>query len=213
LKESFLPEHIALAKIHEQLARSWPSLPDHGVRRVSPHRLKSGALPDHILRLGDVGRTLTIRPPHGGKKSKVSRLRIYREPLQADEVLLSTLVTEPRVAFVESEPLVPIHVSDHWLRLRFPDVPGAWALVLETEPVRRQLELMAVGITRQFAPPKTIFERLRLPKLPPEREQWDAKVRELMGSQGELDRRGAELVRRAKELVAGATRGPRLVAG
>jgi hypothetical protein len=110
---------------------------------------------------------------------KAQANRVFSEPLHADDVILSTLGSNPRVAFMVSKPQVPVHAVDHWERLRFRAHAAAFALILQTGAVTRQLRSFASGSVQQFVRPEDI-QRLFLPVLPDETlSQWDRSFRSL----------------------------------
>lgn len=76
--------------------------------------------------------------------------RVYQMPLQPHQVLVSLLVSSPKVAYAGKIPAPDIHLTDHWERLVFRETPGAWAIVLNSALVRIQLRLLAQGSARQF---------------------------------------------------------------
>jgi hypothetical protein len=96
-----------------------------------------------------------------------------------------------------------IFPTDHWVRLRFNETPGAWALTMQTEPVARQLRSMTTGLTQQFATASAV-EQLVLPPIPlPIRMSWDGRLRRCQRQRDELDAIWQELVDRVYKLLRG----------
>ena len=117
----------------------------------------------------------------------VSNRRAFADPLSENEVLLSTLVTNPRVAFAGAKPATAVYPTDHWYRLRFRETPGAWAVVLDTPAIHEQLERLAIGTVQQFAQPSTV-RKLVLPNVPLEtRIKWDGFLRHWQQRRHALD--------------------------
>jgi hypothetical protein len=200
--DSLIPRHVALSHVQYGLknARGWLPLPDLlGPRQPGRKRL-TRAVPNWLyLRLGDVSSDLAVTlpaptdaPPQPG--------RVYAEPLTADEVLVSLLGTSPRVAFAGADPPPSLFVVDHWERLCFRETPGAWALALDTNAIRRQRMLMAMGTAQQFAYPESI-RTLVLPPLSLElRLRWDRTLRRLITRRKALEGEWQALWARSVEL-------------
>jgi hypothetical protein len=127
------------------------------------------------LRLGDVDDGMLIHPPPPGA-SDPAAARVFEEPLRQGEVLVSTLVSKPRLGYVSAAPPGDVRVTDHWQRFRFRETPGAWALVLRTAAVSDQLRRLARGAVQQFAHPGDLL-RLLVP-VPPLRlrEEWQVEL-------------------------------------
>lgn len=151
------------------------------------------------LRLSDIGSDLRV--PHFVSRGQSGNRNVFAEPLVAGEVLHSLLATNPRTLFVAENPDLPIYPTDHWVRLRFNETPGAWALTMQTEPVARQLRSLTTGLTQQFATPAAV-EQLVLPPIPlPVRISWDTKLRRWQRNRNELDVTWHELVDRVYNLL------------
>jgi hypothetical protein len=84
-------------------------------------------------------------PTGAARHGATSNRRVFAQLLSENDVLLSTLVTSPRVTFAGTNPGTAVYPTDHWYRLRFRETPGAWALVLATPAIRAQLERLAIG--------------------------------------------------------------------
>jgi len=204
--DSLIPRHVTLSRLQYILrsARGWLPLEELlGPRQPGRKRLTVAEPDRHYLRLGDVGSDLAVTlpkptdaPPQPG--------RVYAEPLTADEVLVSLLGTSPRVAFAGADPPPGMFVIDHWERLCFRETPGAWALALDTSPVRRQRRLMAMGTAQQFAHPESV-RTLVLPPLPLElRLKWDRALRRLIARRNQLEKEWQVLWGRSLELYRAA---------
>jgi hypothetical protein len=181
LDASWLPGHVASASRSSALRRDsdWRPLSSF-LLPASPSRTRISKMdgPIPILRLGDVGEIPLVPTPL--KPSVTAQAnRVFSEPLQAEDVILSTLASNPRVAFMVSKSQVPVHAVDHWERLRFRAHAAAFALILQTGAVTRQLRSFASGSVQQFVRPEDI-QRLFLPVLPDETlSQWDRSFRSL----------------------------------
>ena len=90
---------------------------------------------------------------------------------------------------------------DHWVRLRFRETPGAWALVLDSPPIHAQLQQLGIGTARQFVTPAMILN-LVLPDIPREmRLEWDAFLRSWQRERRDLDRQWLDLQRDCYRLL------------
>jgi hypothetical protein len=204
--DSLVPRHATLSRLQYLLrsARGWAPLEELlGPHQPGRKRLTRAEPDGHYLRLGDVGSDLAVTlpaptgaPPQPG--------RVYAQTLSSDEVLVSLLGTSPRVAFAGGDPAPGLFVIDHWERLCFRETPGAWALVLDTGPVRRQRSLMAMGTAQQFAHPESIHS-LVLPRLSLDlRLKWDRTLRRLIARRKYLEGQWQALWGRSLELYHAA---------
>lgn len=170
--DSWLPSAVALrsdqSALAEELAwvpiRSLASADDRGRLSIAPEGARA-------LRLSDVADDLFVGPP--GEKPEPTELtagRTLGKPLIAGEVLLSTLGTSFRVAYVDDGVAPNTFPTDGWVRLRFRETPAAWALLLSTHQVRWQTARLAVGSVQQFVPPEALLS-IHVPT--PERETRD----------------------------------------
>lgn len=164
VEDSWVPEHVELSHVQFALEREAGWVPLSSLVTFGRHdraRLDEAESSARYLRLKDVGWDLMVGEPE--PETEAQRMsRVFKEPLSVGDVLLSTLVTSPRAAYVDEEPHSAIYVTDHWERLRFRETPGAWALVLSTRVVHEQLERSAMGAVQQFTNAQSI-NRLRLP--------------------------------------------------
>jgi hypothetical protein len=187
--DSLIPRHVTLSHLQYQLrsARGWLSLEELlGPRQPGRKRLTRAEPNWRYLRLSDVGSDLAVTLPEQSDATPQPG-RVYAEPLTADEVLVSLLGTSPRVAFAGADPPPGLFVIDHWERLCFRETPGAWALALDTSPVRRQRGLMAMGTAQQFAHSESVHN-LVLPPLPLDlRLKWDRTLRRLVARRKQLE--------------------------
>jgi hypothetical protein len=193
--DSLIPRHVTLAYLQHGLRdrQGWVRL-DELLAPGQPRRKRMTQVAPlgRYLRLGDVGPDLMITPPaEGGTLPQPGR--VYAEPLSPDEVLLSMLVTSPRVAFAGPEPAAGIHVIDHWERFRFRETPGAWALVLNTAAVRRQMPLLAMGSAQQFTHPESVRGLVLPPVSLDLRLKWDKVLRRCQARHHDLEARWRDL--------------------
>jgi hypothetical protein len=177
IEDSLLPIHAENAYLRYHLDRDlkWIPLSKISVAATaSPDRLGDGEQPSRRhLKLKDVGDDLFLPDLEKEPVQKASRL--FAQPLEKGEVLISKLVTSPSIVFVDQQPEAKIYVTDNWHRLRFDETPGAWALILNTSAIREQLAGMGMGSIQQFTYVSQI-EQLRVPDVAIDlRQQW-AKV-------------------------------------
>jgi hypothetical protein len=150
------------------------------------NRLKDGhASRLHVLTLRDVA---DIYIPLVELSSPETRLgRFFSEPVSPGEVLISSLVTNPKIAYADPNIHDKIHPIDHWLRLRFRETPGAWALVLSSPAVSSQLGKLATGSAQQFTKLGSLME-LYVPNIDSIlRFRWQNRLDELLADRRRLD--------------------------
>ncbi len=186
---SWLPLHVASEYRAAVLRadRDWQPLhacllPD------APSRNRFSSVDESIpvLRLSDVAVVPLISAALAASVP-VQATRIFRDPVQPEEVLLSTLGSSPRVAFAQFNPQPPVYAVDLWERLRFRTHAAAFVLILQTGAVTRQLRSLASGSVQQFIRSEDIH-RLFLPVLPEETlAQWDRGFRSLGKSWQQAD--------------------------
>lgn len=175
--ESWHPIHVNVSQRQASLRKEnyWTSIrslstaPDPALQRRMRDLPPSG----RFLKLSDGNADLTYSVPEPTAANDVKwSFRNYESPMQAMEVLVSQLVSNPRTVFCHQTPEEDIYLADHWLRLYFRETPGAWALILNSQGIAKELRDIAMGSAMQF----TTVERLRsfcLPNLTYElREKW-----------------------------------------
>lgn len=202
IEDSLVPRHVAVNgyQRHLKCDASWISIRSLTTKSLGGSRITDSDEGVCTLMLSDVDEDLTVTRSRMRSDVSASR-RVYAESLQADEVLLSALVSRPRVVFVGQKPSRPIHPTDHWHRLRFYETPGAWAAVLNDATIHEQLGRLAIGTVQQFAPPWTI-SKLVLPGIPLEtRRKWDAFLRRWQQNRVDLQREWVRLMSDAYELL------------
>ena len=152
------------------------------------------------LRLSDVGEDLLVPSVEQAPSSEPTPTRMLAKPLVPGEVLVSTLGSSFRAAYVDEDAPTHTHPVDGWVRLRFRETPAAWALLLSTVPVRSQAARLTVGSVQQFVPPDTL-RLLRLPTPPREvRDRWQRAVERHHAQRRALDRRWAALLNEISSL-------------
>lgn len=170
--DSWLPNSISLAHDQSRLADELEWRPLRVLAHAAPRRrLPSVPGGARALRLSDVADDLFVAESSAqDDPSEINRTRTLDKPLIPGEVLLSTLGTSFRTAYVDEG--VPRHtyVSDGWVRLRFRETPAAWALLLSTPAAREQTRRLAIGSVQQFVPPEALLN-VHVPT--PDRETRD----------------------------------------
>lgn len=201
--DSWVPGHVAVNGYQRHLQRDAGWKP---IRRLlsenhsGGNRVTEAMRQIRTLQLSDVGDDLTVHRPELRSWDTSSR-RVFAEPVQENEVLLSALVTRPRVAFAAAKPKPEVFPTDHWHRLRFQETPGAWALVLSDPAIHQQLSRLAIGSLQQFAPPWTI-RKLVLPDIPLKtRIQWDTFLRRWQQRRLELEDQWRRLLTEAYQML------------
>lgn len=203
IDDSLLPGQVAVNGYQRALRTeaAWVPLRHLVRQRHAPaERLAAVSTPMRTLQLADVSDNFTF--PSGAARHGATRnRRVFAQPLSENDVLLSTLVTSPRVTFVGTQPATAVYPTDHWYRLRFRETPGAWALVLATPAIRAQLERLAIGTVQQFAQPSTM-RRLVLPNIPLDtRIKWDGFLRRWQQRRRALDDAWLALQRQCHRLL------------
>ena len=177
IEDSLLPKHVANAFLRHQLKQKlgWQKIESLIVQDQESQKrlnLKKNELP--YLRLSDVNQDLMVWEIASLPVTQANR--IYQKPLAKGEVLLSTFAANPTDVFVDTSFEQTVYISDHWVRLRFQETPAAWALILNTTPIKKQLEGFVMGVVQQFIPAESI-SKILVPIIPFEiRRKWGQVV-------------------------------------
>ncbi|MBK9386459.1 MAG: hypothetical protein IPN34_16730 [Planctomycetes bacterium] len=174
--ESWLPTATALRAEQNSLAEDlgWAAIAelaswDDRSRLTQAH---DGA---RVLRLRDVSEDLFVAPGDDAGEAAIPS-RALAKPLVPGEVLISTLGSSFRTAYVDDAVPRNTFPADAWVRARFRETPAAWALLLSTDALRSQAARLAVGTVQQFVPPEAL-RSLRVPVPPREvRDRWQRAV-------------------------------------
>jgi hypothetical protein len=174
--ESWLPSATALRAEQSALAEEfgWVAI---GELASWDDRARLTHAPEgaRVLRLGDVGDDLFVAPRDHRKEDLIPSRTLGRSLLPG-EVLLSTLGSSFRAAYVDDDVPRNTFPIDGWVRLRFRETPAAWALLLSTDALRSQAARLAVGSLQQFVPPEALGN-LCVPVPPREvRDRWQRGV-------------------------------------
>ena len=203
IDDSLVPDHVAVNGYQRALQTEAGWMPLHYLisqRHEPAERLAAMSSTMRTLQLSDVSDSFTL-PTGAARNMAGSHRRVFAHPLSENDVLLSTLVTSPRVTFAGTHPATPVYPTDHWYRLRFRETPGAWALVLDAPAMHVQLERLAIGTVQQFAQPATV-RRLVLPNIPLEtRMKWDGFLRRWQQRRRSLDEEWRDLWRQCYRLL------------
>jgi hypothetical protein len=194
VRDSLVPGHSLFELLCHDLESELGWIPlDQCLAPKQPLRTRLSATDEmsaefnlRCLRISDVGTDLTLA--QAPNKEKVAWPgRVYRQPLQNEEVLVSLLVSSPTVAYAGEIPPTDIFVTDHWERLLFRETPGAWAMILANPLVNIQLRLLAQGSARQFLSSGAV-DRVVVPV--PTREErltWDRSLLKYQRNRLELE--------------------------
>jgi hypothetical protein len=174
--ENWLPSATALRAEQASLVDDlgWTAI---GELASMSERERLVHVPDgaRTLRLRDVGEDLFVAAADDMQEDLMPS-RTLGKPLVAGEVLVSTLGSSFRAAYVDAEVQPNTFAADGWARLRFRETPAAWALLLSTDALRSQASRLAVGTAQQFVPPEAL-RALRVPMPPREvRDRWQRAV-------------------------------------
>ena len=174
--ESWLPTATALRAEQTSLAENlgWAAIADLASwdDRARLSYAPEGA---RSLRLRDVGEDLFVAQTDDTNEELVPSRTLAR-PLVPGEVLLSTLGSSFRAAYVDDDIPQNTFLADGWVRVRFRETPAAWALLLSTDALRSQAARLVVGSVQQFVPPEAL-RSLRVPVPPREvRDRWQRAI-------------------------------------
>lgn len=217
--ESWLPAATALRAEQTSLAEDlgWGAIAELA---SWDERTRLACVPEgaRSLRLRDVGEDLFAAPTDDAKEELVPG-RTLGKPLVPGEVLLSTLGSNFRAAYIDDDVPPDTFAADGWVRVRFRETPAAWALLLSTDALRSQAARLVVGSVQQFVPPEAL-RSLRVPVPPREMRdrwqraierhhaqrrtqdrQWDALLSEMSAVSDVAHRPFAETHGRAKEVI------------
>lgn len=148
VQDTWVPEQVALARYRVALvSRGWFRLAPRLV--TNPPRVRERLPAVRLLRLADANDTFGFTPPPVAETGE-NQFRVYAMPLQAGEVLLSTLGSASKLLINYPPAESTLWLSDQWVRLQSVADAGAMALLLTTTQVRWQLERAATGVVRQF---------------------------------------------------------------
>ena len=192
--ESWLPTATALRAEQTSLAEDlgWVAI---DVLASWDDRARLPYAPEgaRALRLRDVAEDLFVGPTDDAKEDLVPSRTLAR-PLVPGEVLLSTLGSSFRTAYVDDDVPQNTFPADGWVRVRFRETPAAWALLLSTDALRSQAARLVVGTVQQFVPPEAL-RSLRVPVPPPEvRDRWQRAVERHHAHRRTQDRQWAALL-------------------
>lgn len=199
---SLIPSHVAVGAFQDVLRQrgDWRFVSNLvSLQKPSTARLGDVGHAYRCLRLSDV--TDDLRVPADPAVSSEANRNVYSEPIRQEDVFHSLLATSPRTVFVSHHPDQDIFPVDYWARLRFLETPGAWALVLQTESVAKQLKALAMGAAQQFATVVAV-NRLAVPPIPLEtRQSWDKRIRRWHQKRDELDQAWRRLLIRVDQAL------------
>ncbi|WP_137179176.1 hypothetical protein [Roseomonas sp. AR75] len=192
--ETWLPTATALRAEQTSLAEDlgWVAIADLA-SWDDRARLADAPEQARSLRLRDVGDDLFVAPADDAKEELVPS-RMLARPLVPGEVLLSTLGSSFRTAYVDDDVPQNTFPADGWVRVRFRETPAAWALLLSTDALRSHAARLVVGSVQQFVPPEAL-RSLRVPVPPREvRDRWQRAVERHHAQRRAQDRQWAALM-------------------
>lgn len=185
--ENWLPDATSLRAEQAALGdeHGWVRLSDIATFRER-NRLTSVPMAARTVRLSDVADDLLVAAL---PTETIQPRRTLASALLPGDVLLSTLATAFRSAYVDDGVPAGSHATDGWVVARFHETPAAWALLLSTPAIRGQVASLAVGSVQQFVSPESL-QSVRLP-VPSRaiRERWQDAVERHHAERRSLDRR------------------------
>lgn len=90
--------------------------------------------------------------------------RVHKRLLHKNDVLVSTFAQDPKVATIVQTPALDTQISEQIAVLKFHHSPGAYALLMETPLIRKQIEWLSTGMVQRFVQAK-MFEQIVLPEI------------------------------------------------
>jgi hypothetical protein len=201
--DSWLPLHVEIEFQQKMLIKSGAiRLKDLVVRAAKDStRLKEGQ--GSALRMLRISDTKGVYLPSIDPISPETRMgRFYAEPVRHGEVLVSSLVTYPKIAYVDPTVTGDIYPIDHWLRLLFRETPGAWTLILSSPAMGTQFRRLATGAVQQFTTADRLMT-LCVPNIERDlRRRWQNRLDELLAERRRLDTRWQDLRIEGRRMVA-----------
>ena len=201
--DSWLPGHVEVEHRQRLLIKKGVLRLKDLVVKATPAsaRLKDGHA--SMLRLLTLKDVTGIYLPSVESSLPETRLgRFFAEPVRCGEVLISSLVTNPKIAYVDPTLTEEIHPIDHWLRLTFRETPGAWALALSSPAMGVQFRRLATGSALQFANAGRLME-LSVPNIDRTlRKRWQNRLDELLADRRRLDEEWKALRLEGRRMVA-----------
>lgn len=200
--DSWVPAHVESDSALTRLANAgWCPLADL-VRQSPTSRLRSWPNEAQGLSLADVSGCFIPEDEQSAPGTRPGRF--YAAPLKPGDVLMSTLVSSPKVAYADVSTPEPIHAVDLWARLQFRETPGAYALILGCRAICDELRHLAVGTAQQFATASSLL-RLCLPAIDREtRERWHRRLEDVLLERRRLEKQFRELRLEGRRMVAEA---------
>lgn len=201
--DSWLPAHVENANQQKRLLEQGASRLKELVtaEEQAAHRLKED--PDtavHILRIVDVSGVFISSVDWSFSQTRKGRF--YAEPIRQGEVLISSLVSKPKIAYAAPGLSEEIHPIDHWIRLRFRETPGAWAMVLSSPAMDAQYKRLAMGSALQFTNASRMLD-IRVPEIDiAQRSRWQARIDAIMADRRALDKEWKTLRLAGRQMVA-----------
>lgn len=200
--DSWVPAHVESNAALIGLADAgWCPVADL-VRPAPTGRLRTWPQKAQGLSLADVSELFI---PEEAQSSPGTRPgRYFATPVMHGDVLMSTLVSSPKVAYADISTPASIHAVDLWARLQYRETPGAYALVLGCRAIRDELRHLAVGTAQQFATASSLL-RLCLPPIDREtRERWHRRLEDVLLERRRLERQFRDLRLEGRRMVAKA---------
>jgi len=128
--------------------------------------------------------------------------RFFAEPVKNGEVLVSTMVTYPKIAYGDTALTEEMHPIDHWVRFTFRKTPGAWALVLSSPAMIAHFRRLATGSALQFTNAGRLI-KLCVPNIDSAlRKRWQSRLDELLADRRHLDKEWNVLRLEGRRMVA-----------
>lgn len=185
-------------RIARELIEGYQCVPLSRLAEVNPKGSGASDRASTVVKIGDLSGQFDIElKVEGGQES---RWRYHRHPLSPLAVLVSTFVQEPKVGLLSASAPSAIFASEQLAVLNFHRTPGAYALLLETNLVRQQIERLATGTVQRFVQPQQ-FKRILVPPIEEAvAQRWHRQLVELQ-QQKLVAQRELKSIRRAMQRV------------
>jgi len=178
LGDAWLMPYTEQRALARKCLQEYDAYPITSLARINPVIKTEATSKAYVLRIRDLNDNIGIATDLAPIEEFDWRCR--NTALQGNDVLVSTIASDSRVAFIDN-PKQTIFPSQQLVTLAFHQHQAAWALVMETPFVQNQLASLASGSVQQFIPPH-LFERLVLPPIADHlAERWHRHAQRALG--------------------------------
>lgn len=174
---SLLISQVEQNYLRNELVEQYRLQPIDDLAEVNPAQKSSvtGEI-DKVLQISNITDSLTLKSPLTDRDD--SRWRFQKRKLKKGDVVMSTFVVNPRVAYLDRKPNVNICPGSQLAVFDFYQYPAAYALLMESWLVKMQLRRLASGGGLRFIQQQQVAKFV-LPDIDPETgAYWQQKIEE-----------------------------------